>query len=50
MFFYRDKKIIVTNAFEKKSLRLPKREKKKVVSYKENYEFRVREGIYYDET
>ncbi len=28
----------------------PKREKEKVVSYKENYEFRVREGIYYDET
>lgn len=46
-FFERQGKLILTNAFCKKQQKLPKNEKEKAVSYKESYERRVKEGIYY---
>jgi phage-related protein len=48
-FFFTGKKIIITNAFEKKADRLPKKEKHKALIYKEDYEQRIHEGIYSNE-
>lgn len=47
-FFHKDKKIIITNAFRKKSQKLPDNQKEKALLAKDNYEARVNEGIYYD--
>lgn len=47
-FFFKGSKIIVTNAFEKKTDKLPSREKEKAVFYKEDYINRVKRGTYYD--
>lgn len=46
-FFERQGKLILTNAFCKKQQKLPKNEKEKALLYKESYEKRVKEGIYY---
>lgn len=46
-FFYIGKKIIITNAFEKKTDKLPKQEKLKALRYKQSYEWRTAEGEYY---
>lgn len=46
-FFFAGKKIIVTNAFCKKSQKLPDEEKQKALSRKENYEQRVTSETYY---
>lgn len=47
-FFYRNGKIIVTNAFRKKQPKLPKVEKEKAMNYKNDYELRVIRGSYYE--
>ena len=48
-FFFKGKKIIVTNAFKKKSQKLPKSEKSRALKARTNYEIRVVEGVYYEE-
>ncbi len=47
-FFFKGRKIIVTNAFRKTQDKLPKQEKEKALNYKEDYEVRVKRGTYYD--
>ena len=47
-FFCKGKKIIITNAFEKKQDKLPPTEKEKALSKKQDYEKRVKEGTYYE--
>lgn len=47
-FFERDGKIIITNAFCKKQQKLPQNEKERALAYKENYEKRMKENIYYE--
>lgn len=47
-FFFTGKKIIVTNAFHKKTDKLPKNEKDKALKIKNNYETRVKRGDYYE--
>lgn len=46
-FFVKGKKIIVTNAFKKKTQKLPKDEKEKALKYKTEYEKRRNEERYY---
>jgi phage-related protein len=47
-FFFDGAKIIVTNAYEKKSAKMPSKEKDKALKAKTNYIKRVKEGSYYD--
>ena len=47
-FFFDGSKIIVTNAYEKKSAKMPAREKKRAVNAKEDYTKRTKRGTYYD--
>lgn len=47
-FFVKGSKIIVTNAFEKKTDKLPPKEKSKALNYRFDYIERVKGGIYYD--
>jgi phage-related protein len=47
-FFFKGKKIIVTNAFVKKSQKLPGNEKERAVKRKQSYEKRIKEGVYYE--
>lgn len=47
-FFVKDKKIIITNGFQKKSQKLPKNEKAKAVNYREDYLNRTEKGDYYE--
>ena len=42
-FFFTGKKIIVTNAFAKKSQKMPVREKQRSLEYKKDYEERAKE-------
>ena len=48
-FFVKGKKIIVTNAFQEKSNKLPKDEKRKALECRKDYLKRVKEGSYYEE-
>lgn len=48
-FFSENKKIIVTNAFVKKSQKLPKKEKDKALKNRESYFQRIQKGDYYEE-
>jgi hypothetical protein len=48
VFSSQAKKIIITNAFEKKTDNLPKREKEKALVCRANYEQRVSENTYYE--
>jgi phage-related protein len=48
-FFVKGKKIIVTKAFQKKSNKLPKDEKRKALECRKDYLKRVKEGSYYEE-
>ena len=48
VFFFKGKKIIITNAFVKKSQKLPKSEKERAVKAYESYEKRVKEESYYE--
>ena len=47
-FFYTGKKIIVTNAFCKKSQKLPEKEKLLALKRMNSYDSRVNTGDYYD--
>ena len=47
-FFYAGKKIIVTNAFCKKSQKLPEIEKRRALLFMQSYNDRVQKGIYYE--
>ena len=47
-FFYKDSKIIITNAFEKKCTKMPATEKQKALRAMADYIKRYREGTYYD--
>lgn len=47
-FFYRGKKIIVTNAFRKKQQKLPSNEKNRAVKNMDSYVERVKNGDYYE--
>lgn len=48
-FFVTGKTIVVTNAFRKKTDKLPENEKIKALNYKESYIRRTKEGKYYEE-
>ena len=48
-FFYSGKKIVITNGFQKKSQKLPKKEKDLALRRKKDYESRVTNGDYYEE-
>ncbi len=48
-FFFKGRKIIVTNAFEKKQDKLPKTEKNRSLERMKNYTKRLEEGNYYDQ-
>lgn len=47
-FFFEGKKIIVTNAFEKRQDKLPLNEKERALSFKKDYEERYKKGVYYE--
>ncbi len=47
-FFFEGSKIIVTNAFQKKSDKLSPNDKKKALRYKDDYSRRVNAGKYYE--
>lgn len=47
-FFFTGAKIIVTNAYEKKTQKLPPREKERALKYKEDYVKQTKGGTYYD--
>ena len=47
-FFFSGKKILVTNAFQKKTQKLPKSEEDRALRAKTDYERRVQEGEYYE--
>lgn len=47
-FFHKDAKVIITNAFAKKSQKMPKNEKERALRHKENYLIRFKKGTYYD--
>jgi phage-related protein len=46
-FFVEGKNIIITNAFQKKSDKLPTNEKKKALAYRVDYLSRIEKGTYY---
>ena len=47
-FFFEGAKIIVTNAYEKKSSKMPAKEKDKALKFRESYIKRHKEGKYYE--
>ena len=47
-FFSKGAKIIITNAYEKKSQKMPPREKERALKYQDDYVKRVKEGVYYE--
>lgn len=47
-FFVVGRKIIVTNGFEKKSQKLPQKEKDRALRAKEDFELRIKKGAYYE--
>lgn len=47
-FFFRGKKIIMTNAFTKKTQKLPRGEKEVALKAYQSYEKRIKEEIYYE--
>lgn len=47
-FFFSGQKIIVTNAYRKKTDKLPIKEKDKALKVKDDYELRVKRGDYYE--
>lgn len=47
-FFFDGAKIIMTNAYEKKSAKMPSQEKAKALKAKNNYQTRCKEGTYYE--
>jgi Phage derived protein Gp49-like (DUF891). len=49
-FFFKGGKVIVTNAFIKKTQKLPQSEKEQALKAYQSYEKRVKEGVYYEES
>lgn len=47
-FFFKGQKIIVTNAFHKKTDKLPRNEKTRALDMKDDYEERIKRGDYYE--
>jgi len=47
-FFYEGRRIIITNAYPKKSQKVNRRELAKAINFKMDYEFRVKGGVYYE--
>jgi phage-related protein len=47
-FFFAGGKIIITNAYEKKSQKMPPKEKERALKLKADYINRVKGGAYYD--
>lgn len=47
-FFYEGAKVIVTNAYEKKTNKMPPREKERALKIKEDYIKRCKKGNYYE--
>lgn len=47
-FFFDGSKVIITNAYEKKSAKMPSREKERALRAKEDYKTRVKGGTYYE--
>ncbi len=47
-FFFTGRKIIITNAYEKETNRVPQQEKRKALIRRERYEQRVSEDTYYE--
>ncbi|MFH1868489.1 MAG: type II toxin-antitoxin system RelE/ParE family toxin [Candidatus Omnitrophota bacterium] len=47
-FFYKGRKIIITNAYMKKSQKADKKQLQKAINIKRDYECRAREGVYYE--
>ena len=47
-FFFDGSKVVITNAYEKKSAKMPAKEKERALKAKDNYIKRVKKGIYYD--
>jgi len=47
-FFYEGKKIIITNAYRKKSQKVSKRDLEKAKNVKKTYTNRLKEGVYYE--
>ena len=47
-FFYTGRKIIITNAYMKKSQKVDRRELQKAINIKKDYARRVKEGTYYE--
>jgi phage-related protein len=47
-FFFRGKKIVITNAFIKKTQKLPLNEKEHALKAYQSYEKRTKEGVYYE--
>ena len=48
-FFYVGKNVVITNAFRKKSQKLPEKEKHLALQRMNSYDSRVKSGDYYDE-
>ena len=48
-FFFRGGKIIITNAYTKKSTKIPPKEKQKALIAYKDYIKRIQEGTYYEE-
>jgi len=46
-FFFTGRKIIISNAFEKKTAKLPPGEKDRALKAKADYEARIKKGTYY---
>lgn len=47
-FFFEGKKIIITNAFEKKVQKLRKQEKDRALKAHQDYKMRISKGTYYE--
>lgn len=47
-FFFKGKKVIITNAFVKKTQKLPNVEKERALRVRDNFEARIKEGTYYE--
>ncbi len=47
-FFYEGRKIIITNAYRKKTQKVDHRELFKAIKFKMDYEFRDKGGVYYE--
>ena len=48
-FFFSGSKIIITNAFEKKTDKLPEKEKERALKYRDDYITRIKKGAYYED-